>query len=462
MLIQQDVLEKVLKEALAQGGDFAEIFVEDRVSTTLCAEDGKIERALSGYTKGAGVRVIAGESTGYAFTDGWEEKALLSAAVVARSVARGSTKTGAVSLQGRRSSIVHLVEERPEGVAKSNKAEMVQRADQAARSRGKEIRQVGVSYGDAVQKVLIANSEGVLAEDERIYTRIVVQAVAAKNGIIQTGTEGPGRLAGFEFLRKNPPEEAARTAADRALLMLKAKPAPTGQMPVILEAGFGGVLFHEACGHGLEADLVQKRASVYASRLGSKVAAESVTAVDDSTIPNAWGSFSCDDEGTPAQKTVVIEKGRLVSYLHSQLTAKRDRVSSTANGRRQSYRYIPIPRMTNTFIAPGKATLEEMLEGIERGLYAKALGGGQVDTATGDFVFGVSEGYLIQKGKITHPVRGATLVGNGPKVLEKIDMVGSNLKFEPGTCGKEEQASPVGTGQATLRIRELTVGGTEV
>lgn len=462
MLKEKDILQRVLAQALAKGGDFAEVFVEDRVSTALRAEDGKIERAQSGFIRGAGIRVIAGESTGYAFTDSWEEKALLSAAEVARSVAHGSLETRAVSLEERPRAILHPVEERPERVAKSEKAEMVERADEAARSRGKEIRQVLVAYGDAVQKVLIANSEGVLAEDERTYTRLVVQAVAAKNGAIQTGAEGPGRLGGFEFLRTNPPEKAARAAADRALAMLRAKPAPTGRMPVILEAGFGGVLFHEACGHGLEADLVQKKASVYASRLGKRVAAESVTALDDSTLPNIWGSFSFDDEGTPAERTVVIEAGKLVSYLHSWLTARRGKARLTANGRRQSYQHAPIPRMTNTFIAPGKATLEEMLEGVELGLYAKALGGGQVDTATGDFVFGVSEGYLIQKGKITHPVRGATLIGNGPRILELIDLVGSNLEFEPGTCGKEEQASPVGTGQATLRIRELTVGGTEV
>jgi TldD protein len=462
MLREKDILQRVLARALAKGGEFAEIFVEDRVSTSLRAEDGKIERALSGFTRGAGIRVIAGESTGYAFTDNWEDEALLAAAETARSVVRSSSEMRVVSLEERKPTVSHLVEERPESIAKSEKAEMVERADEAARNRGKEIRQVTVAYGDAVQKVLIANSQGVLAEDERVYTRLVVQAVAARNGIVQTGAEGPGRLGGFEFFRENRPEVAGQIAADRALTMLAAKAAPTGRMPVILHAGFGGVLFHEACGHGLEADLVQKKASVYAHRLGDRVAAETVTALDDSTILNAWGSFSFDDEGTPAERTVVIEEGRLVSYLHSWLTARRGRAGLTANGRRQSYRHVPIPRMTNTFIAPGKSTLEEMLEGVELGLYAKALGGGQVDTATGDFVFGVSEGYLVQKGRITHPVRGATLIGNGPRTLEMIDLVGSNLEFEPGTCGKEDQASPVGTGQATLRIRELTVGGTEV
>lgn len=462
MLREKDILQRVLARALAKGGEFAEIFVEDRVSTSLRAEDGKIERALSGFMRGAGIRVIAEESTGYAFTDSWEDEALLAAAEIARSVVRSSSEMRVVSLEERKPTTSHLVEERPENIAKSEKAEMVERADEAARNRGKEIRQVTVAYGDAVQKVLVANSQGVLAEDERVYTRLVVQAVAARNGIIQTGAEGPGRLGGFEFFRENRPEVAGQVAADRALTMLAAKAAPTGSMPVILHAGFGGVLFHEACGHGLEADLVQKKASVYAHRLGARVAAETVTALDDSTILNAWGSFSFDDEGTPAERTMVIEEGRLVSYLHSWLTARRDRAGLTANGRRQSYRHVPIPRMTNTFIAPGKSTLEEMLEGVELGLYAKALGGGQVDTATGDFVFGVSEGYLVQKGRITHPVRGATLIGNGPRTLEMIDLVGSNLEFEPGTCGKEDQASPVGTGQATLRIRELTVGGTEV
>jgi len=319
-----------------------------------------------------------------------------------------------------------------------------------------------VSYADSTRKVLIANSEGLVAADECILTRISVQVVARKGDIIQTGYESPGAQMGFEFFDRHSPEDAARIAAERALLMLEAKPAPTGRMPVVLEAGFGGVLFHEACGHGLEADLVQKDASVYRGRRGERVASRLVTAIDDATIAHGWGSFRFDDEGIDAQKTVLIEEGILRGYLHNRLTALREGVLPTGNWRRQSYGFLPLPRMSNTFIASGEASLEEMIGSVERGLYAKALGGGEVDPATGDFVFAVSEGYLIEKGKIAHPVRGAILIGNGPQVLEKIDLIGKGLDFKPGMCGKEEQEVPVSTGQPPLRISELTVGGTEI
>ncbi len=460
--LEQELIEKILRAALAKRGGFAEVFLENRASTALKAEDGKIERVISGSVHGAGVRVISEGKNGYAHIDNWDEKLLLEAANTAGEIARSTGNLSVVGLKAQNPKVDHPVEERPQNIRKREKAEVVERADRAARKQGSEIRQVGIVYLDTDQKVLVANSEGVMAEDERVYTRMVIQVVAAKQGIIQTGVEGPGSQKGFEFIRQNPPEESAIRAARRALIMLEAKPAPTGRMPVVLEAGFGGVLFHEACGHGLEADLVHKKASVYAGRLGEKVASSCITAVDDSTIQNGWGSFRFDDEGVAAQRTVVIENGRLTSFLHNRLTAWKDKTVSTANGRRQSYQFIPIPRMTNTFIVSGNATLEDMVKGIDRGLYAKALGGGQVDTTTGNFVFGVSEGYLIENGKITRPVRGATLVGNGPKVLQQIDMVGTELKFEPGTCGKEEQASPVGTGQPAVRIRELTIGGTEV
>lgn len=461
-MIPDEVLQKTLKAALASGGDFADVFVEDKLTNAIRLEDGKIERAVSGRSKGAGVRVIAGGITGFAFTDEVSQEALIKTARAAGAVAKTqSNLVIAVDLREKLPGLKHLVELWPETIARPAKAEIVRRADEAARGLSKEIRQVSVLYADSAQKVLLANSEGLLVRNERIYSRLTVQVVAMRNGVIQTGMESPGGQMGFEFFRHNPPEEVARLAGERALTMLAARPAPAGRMPVIIEAGSGGVLFHEACGHGLEADLVQKKASVYLNRLGERVASGIVTAIDDSTINQGWGSFCFDDEGSPAQKTVLIEAGRLSNYLHSRLTAQKAGCLSTANGRRQSYGHIPIPRMTNTFIAPGDSSFEEMIESTKRGLYAKTLGGGQVDTATGDFVFGVSEGYLIENGRVTTPVRGATLIGNGPRILEKIDLIASNLDFRAGTCGKEEQAVPVGTGQPTLRIAELTVGGTE-
>lgn len=461
-MIPEDILKKTIKSALASGGDFADVFAEDKLTNVIRLEDGKIEGAVSGRSRGAGVRVIAGGITGYAFTDEISQEALIKTARAAGAVIKNQGgRAIAVDLREKLSGLKHFVEQRPEAIAGPEKAEIVRRADETARGLSKEIRQVSVLYADSAQKVLLANSEGLLVRDERIYTRLTVQVVAMRDGIIQTGVEGPGGQMGFEFFRHNSPEEVARIAGGRALTMLAARPAPAGRMPVIIEAGSGGVLFHEACGHGLEADLVLKKASVYLDRLGERVASGIVTAIDDSTISQGWGSFCFDDEGSPAQKTVLIEEGRLSSYLHSRITAQKAGCLSTGNGRRQSYGHIPIPRMTNTFIAPGDASFEEMIESTERGLYAKALGGGQVDTATGDFVFGVSEGYLIENGRVTAPVRGATLIGNGPRILEKIDLIASNLDFRAGTCGKEDQAAPVGTGQPTLRIAELTVGGTE-
>jgi len=461
-LVPDEILRRTIKTALASGANFAEVFIEEKTTNLIRAEEGKVERAISGRSQGAGIRVIAGEISGYAFTDELGQKPLLKAAEIARAIVKARSKSSILDLRKEKSRVDHPIEQPPETFSQEEKAAIVRRAEEAARSLSKEIRQVAVVYGDSRQRILIANSEGKLVQDERILTRLIIQVVARRGEIIQTALEAPGGQMGFELFRLHPPEETARVAAERALAMLDARPAPAGRMPVILESGSGGVLFHEACGHGLEADLVEKRASVYCGRLGERVASQSVTAIDDSTISNGWGSFRFDDEGTPAQKTVLIEEGILKGYLQSYLTAQKSGSLPTGNGRRQSYAHLPIPRMSNTYLAPGNSSLEEMIESTARGLYAKTLGGGQVDTASGDFVFAVEEGYLIEKGQITTPVRGATLVGNGPDVLKKIDLVAQQVEFRAGTCGKEEQEVPVATGQPALRIAELTVGGTEV
>jgi TldD protein len=293
-----------------------------------------------------------------------------------------------------------------------------------------------------------------------VRVRLAVQAVAAAQGLLQTGYEAVGGFMGLELFERHPPEEVARVAARRSLLMLEARPAPTGRMTVVMAAEAGGTMVHEACGHGLEADLVQKGLSVYAGRLGQVVASPLITVIDDATLPGRFGSYRFDDEATPGQKTVLIEKGVLCSYMYDRLTARRDGRRSTGNGRRESYQYRPLPRMRNTYIAPGEHDPEEIIRRTERGLLVKKMGGGQVNTTNGDFVFEVAEGYLIEGGRVTAPVRGATLTGNGPEVLRQVDMVGSDLGFSIGVCGKNGQGVPVSDAQPTIRIPSLVVGGT--
>jgi TldD protein len=307
----------------------------------------------------------------------------------------------------------------------------------------------------------VANSDGLLAADDRTRVRLGAQVVARREDRVESGMESLAGHAGFELFDADP-AGVADEAARRALTMLDARPAPAGPMPVVVGNGFGGVLFHEATGHGLESDAVQKHASVYEGRIGDRLAPEIVTAYDDGTMPHEWGTDAIDDEGTPCQATRVIDEGRLCVFLYDLLRARREGRDSTGNGRRQSFRHLPIPRMTNTYIAPGDATREEIIAGVDRGLYAVSFAGGQVEPATGDFVFGISEGYLIEGGRVTAPVRGATLIGNGIEALSRIDAVGDDLAMKSGFCGKDGQQVPVGTGQPTVRISEMTVGGTDV
>lgn len=464
-MVPLQTLKRVLRQALSRGGDFADLFIERKVSASLRLEDGKLEDVISGIDAGAGLRVFWKDSISYAFTDDLDEKALLETARQAAATVRLKTGTSVIDLTSPLTRVTpsktHPIKLPPQAVSRREKAEIVERADRKARSLSREIIQVAVGYLDSTQDVLIGNSEGLIAQDKRTLTRLFVQVVARRKDVVETGLEAPGLHMGFEFFDQHPPEEIAEIAAKRALTMLDAREAPAGKMPVIVGKGSGGVLFHEACGHGLEADAVQKGASVYAGRIGKKVASIKVSAADDPTLTNRWGSFSFDDEGTSAQPNLLIEKGILKSFMYDRLRARKAKASPTSNGRRQSFRHVPIPRMTNTYILPGKESVEEIIEATGKGLFAKALGGGEVNPATGDFVFGVSEGYLIEKGRISYPVRGAILVGNGPRILEMTDMVSDDLDFDAGMCGKDGQAVPVATGQPTLRIKELTVGGTK-
>ena len=459
--LAQEPAGRVVERALRGGGDAAELFVEERDSLSLRLEDGRIENAVSGRDLGGSVRVMRGLSTVFGYVDSVEEKALLGlAADLSRSDGRQREVVAPVTLQraGKR----QRVRLDPADVAVSVKAGLLHLADETARGVSGEVRQVVVVYGESRQRIWVAGSHGRLAADDRTRVMMSVTVMAERDGLIQTGRDTLAHHGGFELLAERAVVELARGAARTAVTMLDSRPAPAGRMPVVLAKGFGGVLFHEACGHGLEADYILKKSSVWEGRTGQRVAGEHVFAYDDGIGEGLWGSCGCDDEGTPCRRTTLIEAGVLTSFLSDRLRATHLGLPLTGNGRRQDYRYVPYPRMTNTYFGPGPHTAAELIADTPRGLYAKSLAGGEVNPATGDFVFAVSEGYLIEGGKVTAPVRGATLIGNGPGVLKGIDAIADDLEVEAGTCGKEGQGVPVGTGQPTLRIRELTVGGTSL
>ncbi len=459
-MLDPELVSHVLAEALSSGGRFAELFAEVRSSTSIRLDDGKIEEVVSGRDRGAGVRVFHGDAQAYAFSNRLEEDALLQAARVAAGAVRaGGRSARAVDLR-RREPYRHDVQEPVHAVPVDRKVGWLREADDAARSLDPSVRQVMGSYADGRQQILVATSEGLWAEEERPRVRLLIQVVAARDGVMQTGHEGPGGLTGAELLRRFPPAQTGERAARQAVAMLDGRPSPAGEMAVVLGPGGGGILFHEACGHGLEADHIQKDASIFRGKLGQRLASSLVMGVDDGTVPSAWGSFAVDDEGTPAHRTVLFEGGELIGYLYDRFRADRDGVQSTGNGRRQSYAHLPIPRMSNSSILSGSDRAEHIVASTKRGLYAKTLGGGQVNPATGDFVFGVSEGYLIEDGRIMSPVRGANLIGNGPQILAAIDGVADDFETRDGVCGKEGQGAPVSNGSPTIRIARMTVGGT--
>jgi len=459
-LIDVSVVERVLGAALARGGDMAEVFAEDRQTTGAVLDDRRIEELSSGRERGAGVRVVVGETTGFAHTADLSEPGLVAAAEAAATVARRGGPGVAVADLAERRAAVPRAEVLPSTVGKAAKLELLTRADDAARSTGGAISQVQASYGDSRRRILVARSDGVLVEDDQVRTRFNVVCVATGDTGMQTGYESVARTLGFEVFDAADVAELARVSATRALSKLSARPAPSGEVPVVLAGGSGGILFHEACGHGLEADHILKDASVYTGRLGQQVASPLVTLVDDGTVAGEWGNFSVDDEGRPAARNVLIEDGVLTDYLWDWLRAKKEGRASSGNGRRQSYQHLPMVRMTNTFLLAGREDPAEIVAQTPHGVYVAKLGGGQVNTATGDFVFGTTEAYLIEGGKITEPLRDANLIGNGPEVLRRIDAVATDFAMTPGTCGKDGQSVPVGCGQATLRITGVTVGGT--
>lgn len=449
----------ILRRALANGGEYADIYFEEGSSTSIICEEGKIERVLAGTDRGAGIRVISDLRTAYAFTNEISERSLLELATVVSSAVKGNRFAGALDLRNKTCDPGFLISIPPSGIPVEDKVAVVTRAEKAARGIDHRVRQVKIVYRDGFSRSQLANSLGEFVEWERTGTVFMAQVVAAEGDVIQTGYEPVAGFRGFEIFAENPPEEIAQRAARRGVMMLAARKAPGGMMPVVLSAEAGGTMVHEAVGHGLEADLVQAGISVYRDKVGIQVASPLVTVIDDATIPNARGSFPFDDEGTAGQKTVLVEDGILKGYMYDRLTALKDGCPSTGNGRREGYHAKPIVRMTNTLIAPGKTSPDEIIRSVPDGLLVRKMGGGQVNTVTGDFMFEVSEGYLIRNGMIGEPVRGATLTGNGPEILKKIEKVGNDLGFGIGTCGKEGQGVPVSDAQPTLLIAEMTVGG---
>jgi TldD protein len=465
-VIDKDVLERTLTRALRNGGDFAEVFAEDRASSSARLEDGRVEELSSGRDRGAGIRVVVRRAggdpvTGYAHTTDLSEAGLQAAAEAAASAAQGSGAGGAVAL-GRHDVQAAPVDVRPEDVAKADVVELLRRGEAAGRSGGPGIRQVMASVAGIRRRILVANSDGLLAEDDATRVRYMVQCVAAGDTGMQTGHDILSAARGWEVFDDHPPEAIGEEAARRALLKLAARPAPSGTLPVVIAAGAGGVLFHEACGHGLEADLVDKDASVFAGQLGQRVASPLVTLVDDGTPLGEWGHLAIDDEGHPSQRNVLIEDGVLTDYIWDHLRAEKHGRGPSGNGRRQSYRHLPMVRMTNTYLLAGEGDPADLIASTPHGVYVKQLTGGQVNTATGDFVFGMGESYLIEDGRITEPLRESNLIGNGPRVLQAIDAVAGDLEMGPGggMCGKDGQSVPVGVGQPTLRVPAMTIGGT--
>lgn len=448
----------ILSNLLSQGGEYGEIFYERSRTCRMHLEDNKIDKVQWGEEEGVGIRLIKEGKTYYGYTTEITYENLLE---IARTLARGQGH-GPVAIGKRYIKGWTLTLIDPDEMSLSYRAELLHRANQKARSYGDKIKQVLAVLMDKTRDIMVINSLGEWAEDLQKRVVFFVEVVASDGSTLQRGYESVGGTKGFEIFEETPPELVAEKSAKRALLMLSAKPAPAGQFTVVLSGEAGGTMIHEAVGHGFEADLVQKGLSVYKGKLGQKVASELITVIDDGSIVGKNGHFVVDDEGVPSQRIVLIDKGYLVGYMYDRLSAMREGKSSTGNGRRQSYAHIPMVRMTNTYIAVGKDNPEDIIRDTKKGVFVVKMGGGEVNTVTGDFVFEIMEGYMIENGEITYPIRSATLIGNGPKVLQEVDGVGGDLGWSIGTCGKDGQGVPVSDAQPTIRVKSLTLGGTEV
>jgi TldD protein len=459
-MLNKKLIKKVLDAALSTAGDFAEVFIEEKFQTNASLLSSKIENVTNAKTFGVGVRVAQGYQRVYGYTNSPEEKDLVKLATDLAQSFPGESLNLEFELGELQVGDKHKVEILPSEVSIDEKVSLLKRADIVARKYSEEITQVASRYQDYVQNVWIANSEGTYVKDTRVRTRLAVNSVAANEVTKQSGYDAPGGFYGFEFYRDQVNvDDIANEASRIAVTMLHAEECPSGKMTVVIDNGFGGVIFHEAVGHSLEATSVAKGASVFTGKKGEVIANPLISAVDDGTIPNAWGSATYDDEGNLQKHRQLIKDGVLTSYMIDKLNAKRMDDDCTNSGRRESYKYAPTSRMTNTFIENGESTFDEIIAATKLGVYAKKMGGGSVNPATGDFNFAVGEGYMIRDGKIAEAVRGASLVGTGSEALLKVDMVGNNLKRSQGMCGSASGSIPTDVGQPTIRIQDITVGG---
>jgi TldD protein len=457
-------LESYLAEALSSGGDYADLYFEYVSTSAISIDESIVKSATQGVTLGVGIRVIAGERTGYAYSDDLSPDKIRKAARVAACIANGPSQVEKSGLQEGTKRDLYPVLVAPGDTSLAERVDLVKRADKAARAADPRVFQVQATYADNLRHVLVATSDGVLNYDRQPLARMGVAALARQGqGVPQRGYSGGGGRVGLEFfLNEKTPEYFADQAVRQALIQLEAVPAPAGEMTVVLGPGWPGIILHEAVGHGLEADFNRKGVSAFSDRIGQQVASPLCTVVDDGSIGSRRGSLNVDDEGNPTQQNVLIENGILRGYLQDKLSSRIMRSAPTGSGRRESYQHIPMPRMTNTFMLAGQSDPEEIIRSVSKGLYCANFGGGQVDITSGNFVFSASESYLIEDGKLTAPVRGATLIGNGPEALKYVSMVGNDLKLDEGigVCGKEGQSVPVGVGIPTIKLDRMTVGGT--
>lgn len=462
-MLSQAMVKKVLDAALERGAQFAEVFIEDTYQSELRMIDSKPSKALVGRLKGAGVRVFYGHEQVYVTTNDLSEAGLIKAARTAAAAkpmpAAGVTRVEAQSFTPTAFDELHVYGARPWGYDRDKKFRHLVTMDQAARERSSWVTQVEPFLVEKTQRILVANSLGVWAEDERNYVRAGCNVSLEDQGERESSHSRTGTLGTSDWYETVDFPELATSAVDRAKLLIHADYAPAGEMPVVLDNGFGGVIFHEACGHGLETTSVAKNASVFCGKLGTKIADDCVTAIDDGTIANTWGSLNVDDEGMKTKKTVLIENGVLKSYIVDDMGSRQTGMERTGSGRRQNYKFAPASRMRNTFIAAGNSTLEDMIADIDYGIYAKEMGGGSVSPGTGDYNFGVTEAWLIQNGKLVKPVKGATLIGRGIETLGRIKKVGNQLRLQDGMCGSVSGSIPTTVGQPAIQISKILVGG---
>jgi TldD protein len=461
--IDEAICERLLGSALERGGDYAELYFEHRESGSIVFEDQQVKNAAGGVMSGVGIRVIRGDAIGYAYTEDLSFDAMKQAAEAAAHISTSGEGNLPVDVTPGAAPSYYPVVNPSAEVGAADKLAVIRRADAAARRYHPSIARVDVSLVDELKRVLVVSSDGRFVSDVQPMLRFNVGCLSEMNGSRQTARTGGGGRFGMEYFSLTTPESLAEEAAREAVLLQQAVPAPAGVMPVVLGAGDSGILLHEAVGHGLEADFNRKQTSTYSGRVGQLVASDLVTVVDDGTIVNSRGSINIDDEGNPGRYNMLIEDGVLRAYMQDRISATHYRTDPSGNARRETFRHYPMPRMTNTYMLAGRSTPDEIIRSVDRGIYCVAYSGGQVNISNGDFVFSVTEGYLIEGGRLGAPIKGVTLIGNGPDVLSKVTAVGSDYKLSDGrwTCGKDGQSVPVGVGMPTVLVSGITVGGTE-